>query len=232
MAGAERRVRVLAMLAAHGPAVDRLCDSCVAHLPSISGAGLAVMTALPARGTRYVSDDTSRRVEDLQFALGEGPCVDAFTSGRPVLVPDLADREHALRWPVFAPGAVAAGARAVFAFPLRIGAIRIGVLDLYRDRPGGIDDDELGDALVFADAAALLLLAEDHPDVGDWQGQADDDQRAVVHQATGMVMAQRGGNIGEALARLRAYAFAESRSLRDVSADVVNRRLRFDDSND
>jgi GAF domain-containing protein len=220
------------MLAAHGPAVERLCDACVAHLPSISGAALAVMTTLPARGTRYVSDNTSRRVEDLQFTLGEGPCVDAFASGRPVLVPDLADREQALRWPVFAPSAVAAGARAVFAFPLRIGAIRIGVLDLYRDYPGGIDDDELGDALVFADAAALLLLTEDHPDAGDWQGQADDDQRAVVHQATGMVMAQRGGTIAEALARLRAYAFAESRSLHDVSADVVNRRLRFDDIKD
>src|SRR5439155_15786464 len=126
--GAERRVRVLATLAAHGPAVERLCDSCVAHLPSISGATLAVMTALPARGTRFASDATSARVEDLQFALGEGPCIDAFSSGRPVLVADLAAREYALRWPVFAPGAVAAGARAVFAIPLRIGAIRIGVL--------------------------------------------------------------------------------------------------------
>jgi GAF domain-containing protein len=232
MAGAERRVRVLALLAAHGPDVERLCDVCVAEMGDINGVGLAVMTAMPARGTRYVSDKTSARVEELQFSLGEGPCVDAFAHGRPVLVADLAEREYALRWPAFAASAVASGARAMFAFPLRIGGIRIGVLDLYRDRPGDLDNDELFDALVFADTVALLLLAEEHADTATWQAQADYDHRAVVHQATGIIMVQLGGTIAEAFARLQAYAYAQDRPLRDIADDVVNRRLRFDNLKD
>jgi hypothetical protein len=232
MAGADRRARVLALLGAYGPGVESLCAACVAHLPGISGAGLAIMTNLPASDTRYVSDETSTRIEDLQFTLGEGPCVDAFNAGRPVIVPDLAGRECLLRWPAFTVAAVAAGARALFAFPLQMGAIRIGVLDLYRDRVGGLDKEELADALVFADIVTLLLLAEDHTEGADWRAYADHDQRAVVHQATGMVMAQLGGTIEAAFDRLRAYAYAGDRQLHVIADDVVNRRLRFDQLKD
>jgi hypothetical protein len=220
------------MLAAHGPSVERLCEVCVAEVDNISGAGLAVMTALPARGTRYVSDKTSARVEELQFSLGEGPCVDAFAQGRPMLVADLAAREYTQRWPAFAGSAVASGARALFSFPLRVGVIRVGVLDLYRDRPGELDEDQVGDALVFADSAALLLVAEDHQDPAAWQAQVDYDQRAVVHQATGMIMVQLGGTIADAFVRLQAHAYAQERSLGAVAEDVVNRRVRFDDLKD
>lgn len=220
------------MLAAHGPSVERLCEVCVAEVDNISGAGLAVMTALPARGTRYVSDKTSARVEELQFSLGEGPCFDAYSQGRPMLVPDLAAKEHALVWPAFAGSAVASGARALFAFPLRVGAIRIGVLNLYRDRPGELDDEEVIDAQVFADSAAMLLLAEDHSDPAVWQAQVDYDERAVVHQATGMVMVQLGGTIADAFVRLQAHAYALERPLGDIAEDVVRRRVRFDDFKD
>jgi hypothetical protein len=229
MAGAERRVRVFALLADNGPDVSRLCHSCLIQLPGVSGAGLAVCSTLAGRGVRYVSDETSANVEELQFVLGEGPGVDAFENGRPALAADLADREYALRWPAFAPGAVLTGARALFAFPLRIGTIRVGVLDLYRDRPGPLGDEEVADALVFADAVTMLLLIEDHSETADWQDQASYDPRAVVHQATGMVTVQTGGSIDEAFARVRAFAYAEGRHLTDVADDVVNHRLRFDD---
>ncbi len=227
MQAADRRARVLALLAEHGQGLDRLCAACVAHLPSIGGAGLAVMSTLPASETRYVSDEKSARIEALQFELGEGPCMDAFAAGRPVLVPDVSGREQRLRWPAFTEGAEAAGVGALFAFPLQLGAIRIGVLDLYRDRPGRLDEDELGDALVFADTVTLLLLAEDHTNGADWPSSAFD-HHAAVHQATGMVMAQLGGSIEAAFDRLRAHAYAEDRPLDEVAVDVVNRRLRFD----
>lgn len=232
MSDEQRRARVLALLNAHGPGVEQLCAACVSYLPGINGAGLAIMTGLPASGTRYVSDEVSARIEDLQFSLGEGPCVDAFGGGRPVLAPDLADPEFQLRWPAFTAGAVAAGARAVFAIPLQIGAIRIGVLDLYRDHPGALDGDGLADALVFADTATLLLLAEDEAKGLAAVEQTGTDRRTVVHQATGMVMAQIGGTIGGAFARLRAHAYAEERPLDEIATDVVNRRLRFDEFED
>jgi AmiR/NasT family two-component response regulator len=123
---------------------------------------------------------------------------------------------------------VAAGALAVFAFPLQIGAIRVGVLSLWRGRPGGMDNDELATALVLADATTLLLLAEDHAEGAEWQTQVSFEHRAVVHQATGMIMVQLGSTIAAAFARLQAHAYAENRQLREVADDVVSRRLRFE----
>ncbi len=223
-----RRSRVLAMLADPGFSVDRMCATCVTELPGMDGASVAVVTNLPARITRCMSDEPSAQVEELQFALGEGPSMDAFAQGRPVLVSDLTARSAMLRWPAFAASAVAAGAAALFAFPLQIGAIRLGVLGLYRGRPGGINDEEVGTALVLSDATTLLLLAEDHAHDAAWQAQVAFDQRAVVHQATGMIMVQLGSTIAAAFARLQAHAYTENRTLRDVADDVVGRRLRFD----
>jgi hypothetical protein len=147
-------------------------------------------------------------------------------------VSDLTNRSAEVRWPAFAAAAVAAGALAVFAFPLQIGAIRVGVLSLRRGRPGGMNKEELATALVLADATTLLLLAEDHAGGAAWQTQLAFDQRAVVHQATGMIMAQLGSTLAAAFARLQAHAYAENRQLRDVADDVVGRRLRFDTAGD
>ena len=138
----------------------------------------------------------------------------------------------ARRWPAFVPEALAAGARALFALPLQVGAARVGVMDLYRDVPGGLQGVELADALVFADATTQALLIEAH--ARDVQGVPDLYQgyRAVVHQATGIVKAQLNVSIAEALVRLRAYAYAEERPIEDVARDVVGRRLRFDELSD
>jgi hypothetical protein len=228
MADVDRRARILALLGVHGPGIDRLCAACIAGLPGIAGAAVTVMTTLPASRTRFASDDISARLEESQFTLGEGPCVDAFGEGRPVLVPDLTAREYLLRWPAFSVAAVSAGALALFAFPLQIGAIRVGVLDLYRDLPGGLATEEIADALAFADTVTLLLLAEHHVDGADLAEAVRFEHRAVIHQATGMVLAQTGGTITEAFDQLRAFAYAEDRLLAEVAVDVVDRRLRFD----
>ena len=79
----------------------------------------------------------SNLIEELQYTLGEGPCVEAHTLNRVVLEPDLA-HPSVPRWLAFTPHAVEAGVRAVFAFPLQVGTARLGALDLYRDGPGGL----------------------------------------------------------------------------------------------
>jgi hypothetical protein len=226
------RRRVAELLATYGPDVAAMCDACVAYLPGVSGVGVAVMTRLPAQGVRYASDRVSERIEELQVVLGEGPCVDAFTVGRPVLASDLGDASWARRWPVFAPEALAAGARALFALPLQVGAARVGVMDLHRRAPGGLVGKELAAALIFADATTQALLIE--ADARDSDGVPDLDQsfRAVVHQATGVVKAQLNISIDDAFVRLRAYAYAEERPIEDVARDVVARRLRFDELSD
>ena len=222
------------LLAASGPERAaqplRICRLCVDTL-GVTGAGIAMLTEVGHRGVVCATDDVSATIEDLQLTLGEGPCVDASVSGTPVLLADLGGSSDVAveRWPAFMEGAVGAGVRAVFALPLRIGAISVGVLDLYRDRPGELSAQELAAALMAADAAALALL---HLNVDDADAFTDDhaaraSYQMQVHQATGMVLAQTGVTIDQAFLMLRARAFADGRSLADVAADVVARRVRF-----
>jgi GAF domain/ANTAR domain len=209
--------------------LQRLCAAVVLAL-SASGAGLSVMADNEVRGLTAASDPAAARIEELQFMLGEGPCIDAFAARRPVLVADLADGATR-RWPVYAPAAYDAGVRAVFAFPLQVGAGRLGVLDVFRPRPGPLSADELGQALTFAEVAVTILLdGQAHAGPGAAADGLDEaiDSRAEMFQAQGMVMVQLGGTLTEALARMRAHAYAENRPLGDVARDVVARRLRFD----
>jgi hypothetical protein len=183
-------------------------------------------------GSFCTSNEVSELIENLQFTLGEGPCVDAYTLGRPVLEPDLADPEMP-RWLAFSPPALAAKARAVFGFPLQVGAVRLGALNLYRDRPGSLSDDQHADALVIADVAARIVLAlqADAPvNVRAEELDAGANFHLIEHQASGMVAAQLGVSAVEALIRLRAYAFSHDMGLAEVAAAVVARQLRFDPS--
>lgn len=208
----------------------RICQLCV-DLLEVDGAGISMVTEAGHRGVVCATDDIASRIEELQFTLGEGPCVDAVGSGAPVLVSDIRDGKELTenRWPGFRSGAAEAGVRAAFAFPLNIGAVRIGAIDLYRQRPGHLTPEQTSGALLAADAAALALLdqlADDEPDFGE-----DESLRSAyhfqVHQASGMVMIQLGVPIEEALLRLRAYAFASGRDLESVATDIVERRLRL-----
>ena len=149
-----------------------VCAAAVAAV-SVTGAWLAAGGDGDAVHLMWVTDEVSEQLAELQLTLGEGPSLDASASGGPVLASDLAPRNAARRWPAFAPAACQAGAAAIFAFPLRIGAIRAGVLGLYRDRPGPLSDFQLGDALVFADTATMLLLdAQDQAAGGAGPGPA------------------------------------------------------------
>ncbi|MDN5917721.1 MAG: GAF domain-containing protein [Pseudonocardia sp.] len=243
---------------------QRICEVCVEALP-MAGAAISIMSDVNRREIMYATDVHSTDLEELQFTLGEGPCVEAFSTGRPVLVADLGEPPDP-RWPMFAAAARAdTPARAAFAFPLQAGAIRVGVLDLYRLAPGSLGTAEVTASLLVADAClwALLdgraarLLDPDDPDGagGDPDGLGPDGvdpdgvdpdgvdpdgvdpgwplvlhrDHTVVYQASGMVMGQTGGSVESALAVLRAYAYAHDRSLPDVAAAVVARRLNFDE---
>jgi GAF domain-containing protein len=172
------------------------------------------------------TDDRSALIEDLQFTLGEGPCFDATTSRSPVLISDLTAREEGVadRWPAFLSEAVAAGVRAVFAFPLGMGATTVGTLDLYRSTPGPLSEQQLNASLVTADSIGFALLTEDPVATLEQSSRL----RMTVHQAAGMVMVQSGGTIADALLMLRASAYGEGRSINDLAADVLAGRRRYD----
>ncbi|MFG2037878.1 GAF and ANTAR domain-containing protein [Dactylosporangium sp. NPDC048998] len=205
--------------------LERVCVDVVQAL-SASGAGVSVMASDGVHGMAAASDPRTARIEELQFTLGEGPCIDAFASGRPVLVSDLADGATS-RWPMYTPAVRDAGVRAVFAFPLQIGAARLGVLDVFRTRPGSLSRTELGHAFTFADLMVMTLLdGQERAGVGEFDEVFE--HRAELFQAQGMVMVQLGIPLGDALVWLRAYAYATNRPLGEVAADIVARRLRFD----
>ncbi|MFF6877023.1 ANTAR domain-containing protein [Streptomyces sp. NPDC012474] len=201
----------------------------MAELP-VSGAGLSAMSRAGPSHPLCSTDDISEQLEELQLTLSEGPCVDAFLHGSAVLTPDLLTRDLQDRWMVFAEAALEAGARAVFALPLQMGAISPGVLDLYARVPVRLNAEELADALAFADLATLVLLDARIDETGGSRSTPAEDlgaYRAEIDQASGILTVQLGVGIEEAFVRLRAHAFAQGRRLADVAADVVARRLRF-----
>jgi hypothetical protein len=200
-----------------------------AEVLGVSGVAVSV---LASGGGDVVTDGLSVRLDDLQFTLGEGPGMDAAASGELVLEPDL-DAVPVQRWPVFTPAALELGVRAVFAVPLQIGAIRVGVLLAQRDAPGSMDGGVLTDLLIFAGAATEALLGS-VPGGSEplWLSGQQSGYRAEVHQATGMISVQLGVSQSEALVRLRAHAFSERRAVAEVAADVVARRMRFQENSD
>ncbi len=226
--------------AARGEQVS-VADVCAAVVPEVAVTGAWLSAGLDAQAGHLmqVTDEIGQQLADLQLTLGEGPSLDASASSGPVLASDLTDGESRARWPAFATAASQAGAAAVFVFPLVVGAIRAGVLGLYRDRPGPLSDFQLGDALVFADTATMLLLdAQDRPagDLGPGVGPGGQPaglaaHRTEIDQATGMLTEQLGVGIADAFVRLRAYAYGNDLPLADVARDIVARRLRlFPDS--
>jgi hypothetical protein len=230
MAG-DRLQRILAALSSGGEAWSsaRLCEACPGIIGT-NGAGVMLMSGDIPRGSLCTTNEVSQLIEELQYTLGEGPCVDAYHDDKVVTEPDLADPVNR-RWVAFTPPALEAGVRAVFGFPLRVGTVRLGALNLYRDSPGPLSDDQYADALVVADVAARWVLeaqAGAPPDSIAQELEIGADFHYIVHNAAGMVSVQKGISVAEALIRLRAFAFSSDRLLADVAGEVVARTLRLD----
>jgi ANTAR domain len=231
---------VWGLVAVHAAGQGRrvsVADVCAVAVSCAQVTG-AWVTAASGRGpdfVMYVTDPVSEQLAELQLTLGEGPCHDIAAAAAPVLAGDLGDDRAGRRWPAFTAGAGQLGAEAVFAFPLTVGVIRAGTMGLFRSSPGPLARPQLGDILLLADTATVLLLdgaGDDGDGAADGAGlggQAPDlaAHRAEVDQATGMLTLQLGVTVAEAFARLRAYAYAQDRRLADVAGDIVARRLRL-----
>jgi hypothetical protein len=190
--------------------------------------GAAITMRARGQDLPAASADWVAAWEELQYTVGEGPGVEAFATGGPVLVGDLRAAQD--RWPGLSHNALPGGAAAIFAFPLQAGAIRLGTLDLYRRRAGELTAGELGDAAVLAELATTALLADSAGAEAaglDVAGFYDD-----VNVATGMLATELQVSLEDALLRLRAHAFSHHQPLTEVARAVVLRQLRFDTSPD
>lgn len=213
---------------------NRLCEACV-ELLDVDAAALSLVLGSSTTGTLGSSGEAARHYDELQFTFGEGPCMDTVARGAPVLVADLADPLE-LRWPAYRPAMVAQRVRGVFAMPVIVASQYTAALDLFRFRPGMLSPADLAGAFSAADLAQLPVLdilgkylesATADPDSDAWT-ELTTLSRAEVSQATGVLVAQLGSGPADALARLRAHAYATGRTATEVARDIIDHRLRLD----
>jgi hypothetical protein len=210
-------------------AVLLVCRAFVASTP-IDGAAFTQMTSDTARDPWVASDATIAGVESAQYNLGEGPTQDAYTSRRPVMVPELGAAWVAARWPMFIAEIAGLKLGSLFAFPMQIGAITVGVCAMYRRRGGPLSEQDLRLVLSAMDDATFTLLAlrAGHLNGSLEIAQPGETLPRAVHQATGMLVVQLGVSAEGAFARLRAHAYANERTIHEVAEDIVERRLRLE----
>lgn len=200
----------------------------VERLP-ISGASIAVFDASGRQSTVWASDETAARIEDLQFDLGQGPHWQALSSGAPVLLSDTRSDFHE-EWPLFGAALSQLDVGALYSFPMALGAVTVGVVDLYSHRPLVLEQAD------YVLAIALCGQVAKHAVFDAVQGAAREGvgafdnapaMRREVHQATGVVLVQIGSSATEAFFVMRAYAYSRELSLLAVAKDVLAGRIDF-----
>lgn len=204
-------------------ALSVVCDAFVDLLP-VDGAAVALNGPSGVWEEFYATDATAQRIQDLHDSLGEGPGFESASHGQPVLVADIA-ADAGRSWPVFAVEIAGMPVGAVFAFPVQAGAAWLGTMVLHRQAPGWLRPDELAVAFQLIDLAVTTLLALTDGGPGEHTTAHLPPRREQVHQATGMLVAAHQLSVGEALSRLRGYAFTTDTTAEQVAADLTSRRL-------
>ena len=220
-----------AAAALHADDAD-LCSPFVAALP-VAGVGISTLGDPFGSETVCASSPAAARLDEIQLDLGEGPCWEALRRHRPVLTPDL-QRATADGWPAALHAMQATGIGGVFAFPMRVGTIDVGAVDLYTEDRAALSPAAVDDASALAEIVARrvlhrALVAADAD--GSTEPEPGRYSRREVYQATGMVAAQLAVSVDDALLVLRSHAYASGRTVLDVAAAVVGRRLDFSDTN-
>ncbi|SNT42372.1 GAF and ANTAR domain-containing protein [Rhodococcoides kyotonense] len=210
---------------------ESVCHTCVEQLAGVDAAAMTLRASPRAQDMLGASSEWAGHLEQQQYTLGEGPGVRAFTDGSPALVSDLSHDEG--RWPGFADAAQSIGAAAVFAFPLRIGGIRLGTLTLYRRQPGALSPSALADAALLVDLITFALLeqAEFSKNAGEeWIRTVGSYQD--VNIATGVLSAKLAISLDDALLRLRAHAFQQGRPILELAREILGQRIDVGEFNE
>lgn len=209
-----------------GDSPDDLAAPFVAAFP-VSGASVSTIGELLGSETVSATDGQAARLDELQFDLGEGPCWDALRSTRPVLMPDVR-RDGPTAWPAFFAAIRDDDLSSLFAFPLCVGPLRIGALDLYSVAPVRLDSTQTLQVGAMADVVTRHVLRQALNAVGgEYEETGNGFSRRFIHQATGVVLAQLDLSADDARLVIQGHAFAASRTMMDVARDIVEGRLSF-----
>jgi hypothetical protein len=207
-----------------------LAEPFVSVLP-VAGAAISVLSNRIGHNTIASTDATASRLDELQFDLGEGPCWEALSTREAVLEPDITS-SASTRYPQFTHAVrsdeLGSAVHAMFAFPLVVGSLDIGAVDLWARSAGFLSSRHIAEAAELAHLAAIQVLRRVLGDLPELTSPGDSIlSRREIHQATGMILAQLNVSASDAALLLRAHAFATERSLGEVANDIVERRIDF-----
>lgn len=194
----------------------------------VEGAAISTIADFLGNETVSASGPLPARLDELQFDLGEGPCWEAMNHGRPVLEPDVRAKPNA-SWPEFSRALNDHNVGAIFAFPLAFGPLKLGAMDLISISPRELTDREERQSGILASLISRIVLDRairraDEPDIF---GPEDQFSRRLIHQATGMVLAQLDISADDARLLIQGHAFALNRSMRQIAEEILDRRLDF-----
>jgi GAF domain-containing protein len=202
-------------------------EKCAALLEA-SAAGIILSAGDGALEVVASTNERSRLVEILQLRAGSGPCVESFTTGLPVSIPDIEAVTD--KWPRFCEGALEQGFASMHAVPLRLRATTIGSLNLFWDHTGGLGENDTQTVQALADVATIGILQERtirESDVVRLQLQHALNSRVLIEQAKGVVAYMHDVNTGDAFTLIRDYARGKGESLVSVAERIVNRTLEI-----
>jgi hypothetical protein len=219
----------MAMVGLDDPSTDvtTLPHSFLAVLP-VTGASVSTLGDFLGSQTVSATDRSAAWLDELQFDLGEGPCWDALRLAAPVKETDLRGERGPARWPGFGRAVQDREIASIFAFPLTVGSLRFGAVDLYSHVPLDLDGVQTRHASALASAIARRVLRDSitATEFRD-EGSLSPFSRRQVHQATGMVLAQLDIDADDALLLLQSRAFATESSVMSVADDVLAGRVVF-----
>jgi hypothetical protein len=192
----------------------------------ITGLSITLVDPSEKQSTIFSSDSVAAFLDDLQFTLGEGPTLDTYRSGILTQIDEISS--NSARWPMFVSRVALSDVHAFYLFPLAIDGVCVGVVATYRAAAGFLSTAEVdhGKWLSSVVARPAMKLAIQFAQDDSGPGQAD--TRREVYQAVGMVLAQLGTTASVAQARIRAQAFASSRTIQAVAHDVIARKISFE----
>jgi GAF domain-containing protein len=191
----------------------------------VTGAAVSTLGDFLGTETLSATDDRAARLDELQFDLGEGPCWDALRLSRPVLAPDVNNPQTF--WPAFSPALREQQVSSIFAFPLVVGSLRIGAVDLYSLDPVTLHESHARQASAMADVIGRKVLRHALASVDVEEHPVSAYSRRLIHQATGMVLAQLELSADDARLVIHGHAFAVGKTMKEVAQDVLDGRLSF-----
>jgi len=202
-----------------------LSDRCVAAL-DVASAG--VMLATPAGSLQVVasSSDAMRILELLQLQTDEGPCVECYRTGTPIINLDLSELDG--RWPQFTPRALAAGFHSVHSLPMRLRGRTIGALNMFRSDHGSLSEPDVLAAQAFADVATIAIVQ--HQSALDAQVLNNQlnlalNSRVIIEQAKGRISQAANVDMDEAFQLLRNHARNHNLGLTRLASDIATGTL-------